>query len=131
MSLDSILIMVASIEELPMAWKSLTCLLLGFDFLINIKKISFVVLSNIRVSRFENNFKGYDFNICNKKKTIVEQCQFLMRKPLVTVRELTQVINHLASAATALLPAIDSNNLCSISKYWNFQYREITVLNKN
>lgn len=37
-SLDGILTMVASIDELPMAWESLIYLLLDLGFLINIKK---------------------------------------------------------------------------------------------
>ena len=40
----------------------------GFAFLDKHKKISFVILSNVRVSRFGYNFKGYDFKTSRGEK---------------------------------------------------------------
>ena len=48
-----------------------------------------------------------------KKNKIVEQCQFLLKKTLVAIRELSQIIGRLASSAsTSTIPssATSANN---------------------
>ena len=55
-------------------------------------KVSFAALSKLRVSWGRNKFKGHDLFTSRGKEEIVEHCQFLLKKPLVTMRELSQVI---------------------------------------
>ena len=54
-----------------------------------------------------------------KKNKIVEQCQFLLKKTLVAIRELSQIIGRLASSAsTSTIPssATSANNGFSMEK---------------
>ena len=70
------------------------------------EKVSFQALSKLRVSGARNKFKGYDLVLPEEKNNkVAEQCQFLLKKPLVTVREMNQVIGWLSSTANAALTA--------------------------
>ena len=77
-----------------------------FSFLINIKKF---VLQSFQTTQF----LGMEINSIDMTKTppqekkdqIVKQCQDLLRKSSVTIRELAQLIGRLASTAIAVLPA--------------------------
>ena len=97
---NDILIMAASIEELTLARESLIYLLQGLGFVINTKKFSFAALSKLRVCRGRNKFKGHDFSTSRGKEErisvsgAVEQCQFLLKNPLVAIRELSQLIGR-------------------------------------
>ena len=70
----------------------------AFGFLNKPKEISLAVMSNFRVYIILTLAE-------EKKKKIVEQCQFLLSKPPVTIKELTRVIGRLASTAIGVLPA--------------------------
>ena len=104
--LDDILLMAASVEELTLTRGTLIYLLHNLGFLINIKKS---VLQSYQTMQFLGiEIKSIDMAITlpqQKKDQTEKQCQDLLRKSSVSVRELTQFIGRLVSTAIAVLPA--------------------------
>ena len=83
--IDNTLIMAASIKELTLARDSLIYLLQSLRFVINIKKSVFL---GVKI-----NSKDTILVLPEKNKNkIVEQYQFLIKKPVVTIRELSRVM---------------------------------------
>ena len=104
--LNNILIMATLIDELTLTQDILIYLLLRLGFLINLKKSVLLSCQTLEFIRVEINSKNIILTLAEeKKKKIVEQCQFLLSKPPVTIKELTRVIGRLASTAIGVLPA--------------------------
>ena len=79
---------------------------LGLGFLINIKKSVLQPCQTIQFLGMEINSIDMTVTLPQEKKDqIVKQCQDLLRKSSVSLRELTQLIGRLASTAIAVLPA--------------------------
>ena len=104
--LDDILLMAASREEIIVARDTLIYLLQGLGFLINIKKsvlepTQFIEFLGIEINSLEMTLQLPQ----EKKNQIVTQCQGLLEKSNVTIRELTRLVGRLSSTAVAILPA--------------------------
>ena len=105
--LDDILLMAASVEELTLARGTLIYLLQNLGFLINIKKSVLQPCQTIQFLGMEINSIDMTVTLPQEKKDqIVKQCQDLLRKSSVSIRELTQLIvkaginSHCSSAST-------------------------------
>ena len=100
--LDDILLMAASVEELTLARDTLIYLLQNLGFLINIKKSVLQPCQTIQFLGMEINSIDMTVTLPQEKKDhIVKQCQDLLRKSSVSLRELTQLIGrHCSSAST-------------------------------
>ena len=104
--LDDILLMAASVEELTLAPDTFIYLLQNLGFLINIKKSVLQPWQTIQFLGMEINSIDTTVTLPQEKKDqIVKQCQDLLRKSSVSLRELTQHIGRLPSTAIAVLPA--------------------------
>ena len=76
-----------------MAQDSLIYLLQGLGFLINIIKSVLQRCQNLEFLGVKINSNDMIYLFPEEKRNkIVEHCQFLLKKPLVTIRELSQVI---------------------------------------
>ena len=62
-----------------------------------------------------------------KKNKIVEQCWFLLKNPLVTIRELSHVISRLASTAITVLPALLQYKAMQRQQIMEFSIEKITI----
>ena len=103
-------------------------LLQGLGFVINIEKFSFAALLKLRFSRGRNKFKGCDLVLPEEKRNeLVEQCQFLLKNPLVTIRELSQMIGRLASTTIAALPAPLLYRTMQLQDIIEFSIRKIAI----
>ena len=98
--------MAASVEELTMTRDTLIYLLQNLGFLINIKISVLQTCQTIQFLGKEINSIDITVTLPQEKKDwIVKQCQDLLTKSSVSIRELTQLIGMLASTAIAVLPA--------------------------
>ena len=123
-----LLIMVASIEELTLARDSLIYLLQGLGFVINIKKSVLRPCQTIEFLGVEINSKDMVLILPEgKKNKIVEQCWFLLKNPLVTIRELSHVISRLASTAITVLPAPLQYKAMQRQQIMEFSIEKITI----
>ena len=99
-----------------MAHDSLVYLPESLAFLINIKKL---VLPPCQILTL----------LEKKKNKVVEQCQFPLWKPLVTIKALTQVINSQTSTFIAVLCADLQNQANQDQQILEFSMeRQITIL---
>ena len=106
--LNDFLILAASIEELILALENLIYLPEGLGFVINIKKSVLQPCQNLEFLGVEINSKHIVLVIPEEKKNkIVEQCQFLLKKPLLTMINLksgdmlVSLNSHCSSASTS------------------------------
>ena len=104
--LDDILILGASLEELEQARDTLMYLLQYLGFLINVKKSELNPTSQIQFLGVEINSINMTLSLPKEKVTkIRSQCQELLQKPVLKLRELASLIGRLSSSAIAILPA--------------------------
>ena len=78
----------------------------AFRFSDQYKEICSSTMSNHTVFGHGDKLNRYDYNTSiGEKGPIVKQCQDLLRKSSVSIRELTQLTGRLASTTIAVLPA--------------------------
>ena len=105
--LDNIPIMAPSVEKRTLARIIFIYFLQGLDlsFLINVEKSILGPCQTLQFLCVKKNSKELVIILPqNKKDKITSQCQTLLGKALISIRELTRLISQLSSTATAVLP---------------------------
>jgi len=120
--LDDILILACSPTELYLARDTMIYLLQNLGFLINIKKSQFQATQKIQFLGVEINSLNMSLSLPQEKVSkIIKQCQEILKKEFVSLRELTSLIGRLTSSAIAVLP--------SPLQYCTLQRQQIWELN--
>ena len=104
--LDDILILAKTFQEAEMTRNTLIFVLQHLGFTINFPKsmwkpVQLILFLGVEVDSLELKSSLPK----EKMENIVSQCQDLLKAKTVTVRELTQLVGRLSSAAIAVLPA--------------------------
>ena len=104
--LDDILILAKTFQEAEMARDTLIFVLQHLGFTINFPKSVWKPVQLILFLGVELDSLELKLSLPKEKmENIVSQCQGLLKAKTVTVRELTQLVGRLSSAAIAVLPA--------------------------
>jgi len=104
--LDNILIMVSTKEDILMAKDTLVFLLQNLGFIINSKKSVFNPTQTLQFLGMEINSVEMILSFpLDEKETIVSQCQGMLSREVINIRELTQLLGRLTASAMAILPA--------------------------